>query len=188
MEKNITSMFMVPTLKIGRDVLKNNGFINGFISDEVGGTIYEDSIYLLFRPEYPSRYKQFLNREYLRTKAILADYDVSKGFSVCVYRLNPDLKHDFELIRQGRYSKTSDTFQSLFPKEIDIIKDNIKLTELTLQYRIFNKTEDLKLYWSLHHRSYKPGDELWHKFIDSKETLTADVLSKAASLLKETGV
>ena len=31
-KRNITSIFMVPTLKIGREELENNGFINGYVT------------------------------------------------------------------------------------------------------------------------------------------------------------
>jgi hypothetical protein len=181
MEKTITTIFMVPTLKIGRIPIRENGFVNAFILDHVTGTHFDDSIYLLFRPEYPSRYRQFLNLEYQRTKAIVNDYDVSQGFSVCVYRLNPDFKQDFDLIRLSRYSKTSQAFQALFPKTVEIVKSNNRLNELSLQYRIFNKNSDLTNYWLMNNNSYKVGDEIWHKFEESRETLTKDVLSKELS-------
>jgi hypothetical protein len=183
--KTITTIFMMPTLKIGRIPVIENGFVNAFIRDEVTGTHYDDSIYLLFRPEYPSRYRQFLNREYQRTKAILTDYDVSKGFSVCVYRLEPDLKPDFDLIRQSRYSKTSQAFQAQFKKTIDIVKNSKTVPELSLQYMIFNKSSSLLTYWKKNNLLYVLGDEIWHKFKESREIFTKDVLSRELSKEKD---
>ena len=42
---------MVPTLKIPKDSLKSNGFINAYSVDGDRDIQYENSIYLLFLPE-----------------------------------------------------------------------------------------------------------------------------------------
>jgi hypothetical protein len=177
-QKNISTIFLLPSLGIGKTHLNENGFINAFIKDAITQKNYYDSIYLLFRPEYPSRFRRFLNQEYQRTKSIIDDYDLEKGFSVVAYRLDSNFQSDFDLIKQSKYSKTSKEFQALFPKEVEIIKDGLKRKEISLQYRVFNRTPDLVEYWKENNMfSYKIGDEIWHRFEEKNETLTDEVLS-----------
>ena len=112
MEKTISSIFIVPTLGINKESANSNGFINAFINDQNSIKKYEDCVFLLYRPKYFSRFRKFINDEYNRTRAIIDDYDYSNGFVVVVYRLNPKLGSDFQLIKQGKYSKTSIEFQA----------------------------------------------------------------------------
>ena len=42
---------MVPTLKVPKDALKENGFINGYVKDGSREVQYENCIYLLFQPK-----------------------------------------------------------------------------------------------------------------------------------------
>jgi hypothetical protein len=147
-KKTITSIFMVPTLEVPKNLLKNNGFINAFINDENKEEKYEDSIYLLFKPENLDEFREFLDSEYERTKNVIEDYDYDGGYVVVVYKLNENFKEDFNLIKKGKYSKTSKEFQSLFPKTIHIEeRKNLFKEHISLQYRIFNKTEDLIEFW-----------------------------------------
>jgi hypothetical protein len=147
LKKTITTIFIVPTLGIDRERLRDNGFINAFIKDGAKDVQYENSVYLLFNPKHPDKFKLFLDDEYERTKSVLDDYDYEDGFIVVVYQLNPKFKKDFGLIKMGRYSKTSPEFQKLFPKIVKIVRNGLDKDEISLQYRVFNKTEDLKKYW-----------------------------------------
>jgi hypothetical protein len=99
-KKNITSIFMVPTLKVPKDALKGNGFINAYIKDATKEDDYSECIYLLFRPENLDKFREFLDNEYERTKTIIEDYDYEDGFVVVVYKLDDKFKEDFDLIRQ----------------------------------------------------------------------------------------
>lgn len=146
-KKNITSIFMVPTLKVPKDALKGNGFINAYIRDSHKEDEYKDSIYLLFKPKDVDKFREFLDSEYERTKNVIEDYDYKDGYVVIVYQLNEKYTKDFQLVKQGKYSKTSDNFQKLFPKIIKIVKNGLHRDELSLQYRIFNKSEDLIEFW-----------------------------------------
>ncbi len=177
-DRPISSVFLTPTLGIDRSNLKENGYIDAYIKDAITRKNFYDSIYLLFRPEYPSRFRRFLNQEYLRTKSIIEDYDLEKGFCVVVYRLDSNFQSDFDLIKQSKYSETSKEFQALFPKHVEITKDGRARNEMSLQYRIFNRTPDLVEYWKEHNLfSYKTGDEIWFKYEEKNETLTEEVLS-----------
>jgi hypothetical protein len=168
----ITSIFIVPTLSIGRDNLLDNGFVNGYIKDGMRDVQYENAVYLLFKPINLDKFKVFLDKEYERTKSIIDDYDYEDGYVVVVYEINPKLKGDIELIKQGKYSKTSPAFQGIFPKVVQIKKGSIRKDEISLQYRIFNKTEDLVKFWEDKLGIELPEDlEVWHGFFEEFETL-----------------
>ena len=138
---------MVPTLKVPKDALRNNGFINAYIKDDRREDQYKESIYLLFKPDNLDKFREFLDDEYERTKTIIEDYDYEDGYVVLVYQLNDKYKRDFNLIKQGKYSKTSEEFQKLFPKVIKLVKNGLSRDELSLQYRIFNRADDLIEFW-----------------------------------------
>jgi hypothetical protein len=168
---------MVPTLKIDRDALKDNGFINGYIKDELRDISYDDCVYLLFNPKDLDKFREFLDSEYERTKSIIDDYDYEDGFVVVVYKLDSNFSKDFELIKQGKYSKTSKKFQTLFPKVIKVIRNGLHKDEISLQYRIFNKTEDLINFWeeSLDVQ-FDKDQEIWYGFEEKNETLNVEKL------------
>ena len=81
MEKTITSIFIRPTLKFSRNELTENGYINSFIRDDIFQTKYEDCVYLLFRPKYINKFRNFVYTEYERTKLIIADWKEKDLFS-----------------------------------------------------------------------------------------------------------
>lgn len=171
-KKTITSIFIVPTLKIPRDSLLSNGYINAYIKDGEREIQYENSVYLLFKPSDLDKFKDFLDLEYERTKNIIEDYDYEGGLIVVVYKLNTKYKKDFELIKLGKYSKTSKEFQELFPKIVKIFKNGLFKDEISLQYRVFNKTEDLRKFWEEKFDvTFDENQEIWSTFIEEEETL-----------------
>lgn len=184
-KKTITSIFLVPTLSIGREKLIDNGFINGYIKDDRREVQYDGCIYLLFKPKDLDKFRFFLDDEYDRTKQIIDDYDYEDGYVVVVYELNQKLESDVELIKQGKYSKTSKKFQEIFPKIVKIKKNGLHRDEISLQYRVFNKTEDLKQYWE-----DKLGMELdenievWEGFFEDNESLNLDKIKELCLIVK----
>jgi hypothetical protein len=172
-KKTITTMFFVPTLSIDRDTLAKNNFINGYVKDSNRDIQYENAVYLLFKPEDLDKFRIFLDDEYERTKSIIDDYDYEDGYVVLVYELDKVFNQDFELIKQGKYSKTSKKFQKLFPKTMKVhLSTNTFQTKVTLQYRIFNKTEDLREFWEEKiDIKLDENSEVWTMFIEDKETL-----------------
>jgi hypothetical protein len=179
LKKTITSIFMVPTLSINRDKLKDNEFINAYINDGRREVQFENCIYLLFSPKDLDKFKEFLDGEYERTAAIIDDYDYEDGFVVLVYELNKKFKKDFALVREGKYSKTSKEFQSMFPKVIKIKKNGLHRDEISLQYRVFNKTEDLRKYWEEKIGvEFDDTMEVWQGFIEENETLNLDKIKE----------
>lgn len=177
--KNITSIFMVPTLKIGKKKLKSNGFVNAYIKDSRRDVQYDECIYLLFHPENLDGFREFLDEEYERTKSIVDEYDYESGFVVVVYKLDEQFKEDFQLIREGKYSKTSEKFQEQFPKFVTIEKDKLKKEEISLQFRVFNKTSDLQEFWEEKIGvRFTSEQEFWEGFHEENEILDLDDVKK----------
>lgn len=178
-KKTITSIFMVPTLKVPKDELKENGFINAYIKDGSREMQYEGCIYLLFLPKDLDKFREFLDSEYERTKAVIDDYDYEDGYVVVVYKLDSKFSKDFSLIKKGKYSKTSLAFQNLFPKVIKIKKNGLHKDEISLQYRVFNRTEDLIKFWEDKLGvEFEDDQEVWHAFIEENEILNIQKLKE----------
>jgi hypothetical protein len=178
-KKTITSIFIVPTLSIGREKLMDNGFINGYIKDSRKEVQYEGCIYLLFKPKDLDKFKDFLDLEYERTKSIIDDYDYEDGYVVVVYVLNEKLEKDIALIKKGKYSRTSPAFQSIFPKVVKLRRNGFYKDEISLQFRVFNKTEDLKQFWEDKFGMEIDEDmEVWEGFFEENEILNIDKLKE----------
>ena len=178
-KKTITSIFMVPTLKVGKEKLVDNNFINAYSKDGRKDVQYENAVYLLFKPDSLDKFKEFLDGEYERTKNIIDDYDYEDGYVVVVYALNDKFKRDFKIIKQGKYSTTSPEFQALFPKIVKIKKNGLHKDEISLQYRVFNKTEDLRVFWQEKFDVEFDDDmEVWGTFIEEDETLNLDKIKE----------
>jgi hypothetical protein len=188
-KKNITSIFMVPTLKVPKDALRGNGFINAYVKDATKEDCYDECIYLLFKPENLDKFREFLDSEYERTKAVIEDYDYEDGFVVVVYKLDDKYKNDFVLVKEGKYSKTSLQFQKLFPKVIKITRNGLHKDEISLQYRIFNKVEDLVSFWEdklgIDLIEIVGNDfEVWEGWDESKEILELDKIKQLCAIEK----
>jgi hypothetical protein len=182
-KKTITSIFIVPTLKFPKDSLKNNGFINGYIKDDGRDAQYENAVYILFKPDDLDKFREFLDSEYERTKNIIEDYDYEDGFVVVVYELDKKYLKDYELVKQGKYSQTSKEFQNQFPTSVKIIKNGLSKDELSLQIRVFKKTQDLLEFWEeklgVNLKELIGDDyEVWDGFDESKEILEIDKIKK----------
>jgi hypothetical protein len=179
LNKTITSIFLVPLLKIPKDAMRANNFVNGFIKDAEKDVQYEDAVYLLFYPDNIDKFREFLISEYERCECIIDDYDYfDNKFVVVVYKLDGKYKEDIELVKQGKYSKTSKEFQEEFPQKVNILEKGFHRNELSLQYRIFNRTEDLIKFWNEKLESDivsvlgEENFEVWEGFQSERETLT----------------
>jgi hypothetical protein len=178
-KKTVTSIFIVPTLSIGKERLADNDFINGYIKDNRKEVQYDNSIYLLFKPKSLDKFRLFLDEEYERTKSIVDDYDYEDGYVVVVYKLNERLKDDIELIKQGKYSQTSPKFQEIFPKIVKVTRGNRSYDQISTQYRIFNKTEDLRKYWEEKlDIDFDEDMEVWSGFFEENETMNLEKLKQ----------
>ena len=174
---------MVPTLGVPYGKLNENGYINGYVDDLTHNSKYKNCVFVLFKPNDMDVFRNFLDTELERTKSVIEDYDYEDGYVVVVYQLNNKYKKDFKLIKQGKYSKTSVDFQKLFPKIVKIIRNGLNKDEISLQYRIFNKTEDLITFWEeklgIHLEEIVGKNfELWDGWDESKEILEIDKIKK----------
>jgi hypothetical protein len=172
---------MVPTLKIfnSKESLIGNGFLNAYIKDATADVEYDNAIYLLFKPNDLDKFRAFIESECERTKALIDDYDYNDGYVVVVYQLDVKFKKDFDIIKKGKYSKTSPAFQALFPKVVKIMFRGLYKDELSLQYRIFNKTQDLVDFWEEKFNISLGEDvEVWHGFFEEKEILNLDKIKE----------
>lgn len=178
-KKNITSIFMVPTLKIPKDQIKENGFINAYISDSRREVQYKDCIHLLFRPTNLDKFREFVDSEYERTKDLIEDYDYENGLVVLVYKLDSKYKKDFDIVRQGQYSKTSKKFQDLFSKTVKIERLGLHKDEISLQYRIFQKSKELIMFWEEKlDVTFEDDQEVWDGFEEVNEVLNIDKIKE----------
>ena len=170
---------MVPTLKIPRGSLTEHGFINAYIKDATADVEYHNAIYILFKPKNLNKFRIFLDNERERTKAIIDDYDYKGGHVVLVYQLDAKFKDDFDLVRGGKYSKTSHDFQELFPKVVKIMQGKLHRDEISLQYRVFNKTQDLVDFWENKFSMQFSSDmEVWGGFFEEEEILNLDKIKE----------
>ena len=171
--KTISTIFIAPTLNIPRKDKEENEFLNAYIKDVNKEINYENALYLLYKPTDMFRFNKFLEEEKFKHKNILDDYDYEGGYVVVVYRLDSQFKNDFQLVKEGKYSKTSPKFQKLFPKVIKIVYSRgLHKDELSLQYRIFNKTNDLKEFWEAKFGiDFEPNMEVWGGWDEEVETL-----------------
>jgi hypothetical protein len=160
-KKTITSIFIVPTLKINRDQLRENGFLNGYISDERRDVQYKDAVYLLFKPDDLDKFRSFLEEEMSKNQEIIDDYDYEDGYVVIACKLDSKWKKDYMLVREGLYSRTSKKFQALFPQIIKADKSKGRpRDQLSLQFRVFSKSSELITFWE---------DKIGIKFTDEME-------------------
>ena len=175
--KTITSIFMVPTLRIDKENLMGNNFLNGYISDKMHENMYEDSVFALFRPTNLDKFKEFLDGEYERVSSILEDYDYPNGFVIIVYKLDAKFATDFALVKEGMYSRTSSAFQNEFPKTVKVVEDGQIVEKNSLQYMVFNKSKKLIEFWEgKFGETFDEDQEIWNGFQKENETLTEDKL------------
>ena len=183
--KTITSVFIVPTLKIDREDLFNNNLINGFIAD-INKEEYldEDVVFLLFKPKDLNIFRKFLDKEYNNNPALIEDYDYEPNYIVLIYELNKDFKNDFDLIKQSKYSKVSQNFKDLFPKRVINFLKNPRIDQQSIQHLIFDKDIRLIEYWEKELKTdiIRESDiDIWPGFNLEKEILDIEQILKEST-------
>ncbi len=73
--RSITTLFMVKPLGIGIERLEKVGFINAFIKDVSHDCIYDNCVYLLFKPQDMDLFRDFIDSEYERTNKRKRNYN-----------------------------------------------------------------------------------------------------------------
>ena len=170
---------MVPTLHIPKNALKDNDFMNAYIKDDDRDIQYENCINLVFKPKNIPKFRQFLNNEYERTSDLIDEYDYENGIVVLVYKLNEAFKEDFKIVKSGKYSQTSKEFQQQFPKKVTVTRNGLLTEEVSLQSRIFEKTEDLLKFWEEKLAViFDSEQEVWEGFEEKLEILNKEKLKQ----------
>lgn len=172
-KKNCTTIFLLPSIGHTRQKLLLYGFIAAFLDDVNHAVHYENSLYLLFKPERLKDFQLFLQKEYKENPLIMEDYDYRGGFVVVVYKINEKFLPDFQLFLEGKYSKFSKEYVKLFPSRIPVTrKDGSKEVTYSLQHRLFNRTKDIRDLWEKRIGQPIPENmELWSIPDMSKEVL-----------------
>jgi hypothetical protein len=165
-EKNINTIFLLPTLKLDPLELKTNGFINCYEQD-VKKTSYEDCIYAVFKPPNLDVFKTFLDNLYENRTDVIEDYDDSP-YVVVVFKLTDAFKEDINLVKKGKYSKTSKEFRKLFPQIKKQYINGVEMSAKSLQWQIFDK--DLKSFWEKTlDVELDSGSEVWETYLQKNE-------------------
>ena len=96
-----------------------------------------------------------------------------------VYQLNEKFNKDYELVKQGKYSKTSKTFQSEFPKSVKVVNSGLSRDEISLQVRVFKKSTDLVEFWEDKIGvTFTDEYEVWNGWDEEKEILNIDKIKE----------
>jgi hypothetical protein len=150
--------------------IKKHGFKEAFLADESGEKYSYPVIYCLFKPPNLQEFNDFIQSETEDGAMIVHEYDLPGGFVVLVYKFPELYERDYKLILEGKYSKTSDTFKSIFP----VVKG---ANEITLYAIVLNKVaQGVKLLEDELGVKFDKNDELWYVPDMKKETLTSDKL------------
>lgn len=144
-------------------IIKKYGFVQAYMKDVEHVPTTKYPVYVLFRPPNMVEFGEFIEEE--KQLDLIEDvYDYPNGYVVVVYRFPEIYYNDYNLIVDGKYSETSDTFKSLFPAT--------SLGSPSLYHLIFNKHKNLKAEIENEINTIIPDDaELWHYPDMSKETL-----------------
>lgn len=173
----MTNLFLVPLLGISRIGLGKKGFINAFIKDEVKGVDYLRGIYLLFKPQDPTEFEEFLASERERKAKIIDEYDYPKGLVMVVYQYDEKWEKDIYILMTGKYSQVSTEFKGIFPVTKKISGSSKEF--ISIHHGIFRKTQEYIDYWKeeLGLDIDWKEDEVW-PFYSEREYFTQETLDK----------
>lgn len=181
---NISTLFLLQPLGLGRVMLEGQGFINAFLKDEN----YEnpdnlDLVFLLFRPKNREKFKYFIDLEKGRTPLFIDEYDYEGGFVVLVYEFPSVLHDDFVLVKKGNYSSVSAAYRKTITQKTNqkVQADNAQGWKYadSMQWMVIHKDPDWRLVLEEDLGiALAPDDELWSKPDLAKETLTNQKLKE----------
>lgn len=178
-KKNCTTIFLLPSIGHTRQELLKYGFIAAYL-DDVNHTVhYEEAVYCLFKPPDMANFQALLENEYDKSTTIIEDYDYEGGYTVVVYKILERYLSEYHLFLEGKYSKFSPEYISLFPIEIFIPGPYGPILQHSLHYHIFNRTKDIKVYWEEKVGQTLPNDmEMWSSPNMNEEVLDISLIQK----------
>jgi hypothetical protein len=153
-------------------IIKKYGFIEAYLYDENRTSTSSRVVYCLFKPPNFQEFEEFVKMEIEDKVDIVDEYDYPNGHVILVYKFPEIYNNDYDLILQGKYSKCSDAFKSLFP----ITKSK---TELTIYALVFYHESKLKsaVEDDLNVK-FDKDMEFWYIPDVTKETLTYNKIKK----------
>jgi hypothetical protein len=171
--KNCTTIFLLPAVGQSRQHLLKYGFLAAYLDDINHEVHYEEAVYCLFKPEDASDLQLYLDIEHKRNPQIVEDYDYEGGYIVVVYKIMEKYLKEYQLFLQGKYSKFSSEYISMFPTDI-VVEDTLGMAVVkkSLHYHVFNRTKEIKEYWEKKIGEKITNDmELWSSPDMDKEVL-----------------
>lgn len=168
---NCSTLFILkPVVGVNWGILEEEfGLINSYLKDKSREDLTGDLLFILFKPIDFDYFELFLEEQSNRNNAFLEDYDYAGGYVVMVYRIPEHMKPDFELFKQGKYSKLSSIIKEAYDKEV---KAFLK-PQPSFQWRVFKKDPSLRKELEEFLGSHFTKDmELWEMpDVDKKELL-----------------
>lgn len=181
---NISTIFLLPCLQI-RQEIKDKFYEMGFVNTYLFFDKQQYSfipLYLVFSAkEYDLNFYKFSlmlekNPNYVET------LDYPGNSVVFVFKIPKRFEKDYELFLKGRYSKFSKEYKDNFPMKVHKVdssgryikdKENQYVTDNSVFYHIFNKTDYLKdVYMQNLRIEYDElPDELYDRYKKEEETL-----------------
>lgn len=179
-----TELFLVAPFGIGRNLLKEHGFIGAYLEDVHKPDLHpERGVFLLFKPPNMALFNEWAEYEKERTPWLVDDYDYDGGYVVMVYALEERLSRDFDRFLRGEYSKFSPEFKGRFTQTV-VLRDNMGRSrkELTLQWRIFKKDPEIRKHWEqllwdyAHESVFTEDMEVWSSPTIENERLDIEII------------
>lgn len=176
-KKNCSTIFLLPGIGHTRKNLIQYGFLGAYLDDIHHDVHHDNSLYVLFKPENIAAFSDFVEKEYKNNSLLMEDYDYRGGYVVLVYHFAEKYINEYELFMQGKYSKFSKEYISLFPVEILVYHPKYGNTSCTsLQHHVFTRSAEIKGYWERKIGQKIPDDmELWSAPDMDKEVLDISV-------------
>lgn len=176
---NASTMFLLRGLGLEVSSLAKYGFISAYVDDIDHDIKYERGVYLLFKPKIVDELQRFLMSEYGKAEGfshgLKEDYDYLGGYVVAAYVFPNKYREDYEKFLMGEYSKFSDAYKKLFPKEITLNYPGGKMERTyDLTYHIFEKSKGLRENLSIKvfgSKFNKNGDEVPIGLLDPETEL-----------------
>lgn len=170
-KNTVTTVFILPVLKIGRKKLDNVGFLDAFMFNGEEQMVYDNCIHLLFCPVSMDKFTDFLQDERDRGASIVDENDYAGGLVLLTYKIPARFETDIQKIWLGKYSEVSQEYRNMIPSTAKKEVDGVIVTFTSAQHMVFNKDPSLrkKLEQELA-VEIDPKQEIWTKPSIERET------------------
>jgi len=167
-KKNNSYLFLLPALGVNLSLLESNGLENVYLGDHKHEVIYDNCLYLLFKPkEFNDVFEDFCSM-LRRLKYFVDEYDIINNRVMFVLKFPERLNATLQAFKNGEYSKfdkeyIKDSFPAINPKtklpskiyQI-LIKHPKMKEELMLKYNV--EEEYITEFWS----KPNPSEEIFN--------------------------